>query len=74
MSEGGDLVENTKGNPGFKIGNGVNVDEVPKLLAASNNIVSGEHPNLKELGISGKSLDSILPQYIYRFRTGGQFG
>ena len=43
LSEGGDLVENTKGNPGFKIGNGVNVDKVPKLLAASNNIVSGEY-------------------------------
>ena len=39
-----------------------------------NNIVSGEHPTLKDLGISGKTIQSILPQYIYRFRTGGQFG
>ena len=39
-----------------------------------NNIVSGKYPTLKNLGISGKTIQSILPQYIYRFRTGGQFG
>jgi len=39
-----------------------------------NNIVSGEYPTLKDLGISGTTLKSILPKYIYRFRTGGQFG
>ena len=38
-----------------------------------NNIVSGEYPTLKDLGISGKTIQSILPKYIYRFRTGGQF-
>ena len=39
-----------------------------------NNLASGEYPNLKDLGISGKTIKSILPKYIYRFRTGGQFG
>jgi len=39
-----------------------------------NNIVSGEYPTLKDLGISGSNIKSILPEYIYRFRTGGQFG
>ena len=39
-----------------------------------NNIVSGEYPTLQDLGISGKNIHSILPKYIYRFRTGGQFG
>mgnify|MGYP003956321937 FL=1 len=38
-----------------------------------NNIVSGEHPTLKDLGISGKTIQSELPKYIYRFRAGGQF-
>jgi len=38
------------------------------------NIVSGDFPILKDLGISGTSLQTILPKYIYRFRTGGQFG
>jgi len=39
-----------------------------------NNIVTGEYPTLENLGISGKTIQSILPKYIYRFRTGGQFG
>jgi uncharacterized protein YbjT (DUF2867 family) len=39
-----------------------------------NNIVSGEHPILKDLGIAGKKIKNVLPDYIYRFRTGGQFG
>ena len=39
-----------------------------------NNIVSGEYSTLQDLGISGKNIHSILPKYIYRFRTGGQFG
>ena len=38
-----------------------------------NNIVSGEYPTLEDLGIRGKTIQSILPKYIYRFRTGGQF-
>jgi len=43
-------------------------------LLKYNNIVSGDYPTLKDLGISGKNIKSILPKYIYRFRTGGQFG
>ena len=39
-----------------------------------NNIVSGDHLTLKDLGIAGTTIQSILPKYIYRFRTGGQFG
>jgi len=48
------------------------VDQVKSLQ--QNNIVSGEHSTLKDLGISGKTIQSILPKYIYRFRAGGQFG
>ena len=43
-------------------------------LLKHNNIVSGDHPTLKDLGISGTPIQSILPKYIHRFRTGGQFG
>ena len=39
-----------------------------------DNVITGEFPTLKDLGISGKTVESILPKYIYRFRTGGQFG
>jgi NADH dehydrogenase len=43
-------------------------------LLKYNNIVTGEYPVLKDLGITGTTIQSILPKYIYRFRTGGQFG
>ena len=43
-------------------------------LLKHNNIVSGDHPTLKDLGIGGTPIQSILPKYIYRFRAGGQFG
>ena len=43
-------------------------------LLKYNNIVSGEHLTLKDLGITGTPIQSILPKYIYRFRAGGQFG
>ena len=43
-------------------------------LLKHNNIVSGDHPTLKDLGITGTAIQSILSKYIYRFRAGGQFG
>ena len=48
------------------------VDQVE--LLKYDNIVSGNHPALKDLGIEGKTIESVLPEYIYRFRTYGQFG
>ena len=42
-------------------------------ILKQNNVVSGQYPTLKNLGITGTSLESILPKYIYRFRTGGEF-
>ncbi len=43
-------------------------------LLKYNNIVTGEYPTLKDLNISCSTIQNILPKYIYRFRTGGQFG
>ncbi len=43
-------------------------------LLKNNVIATGNYPTLKDLGIKGKTIQSILPKYIYRFRTGGQFG
>jgi len=43
-------------------------------LLKYNNIITGEHPTLNDLGIAGTTIQSILPKYIHRFRTGGQFG
>ena len=38
-----------------------------------DNIVSGDYLKLKDFGISGTAIQTILPKYIYRFRTGGEF-
>jgi len=43
-------------------------------LLKHNNIVSGDYPTLKDLGVIGTPIKNILSKYIYRFRTGGQFG
>ena len=43
-------------------------------LLKYSNVVSRDYPTLKDLGVSGTLIHSILPKYIYRFRTGGQFG
>jgi len=43
-------------------------------LLKYDNIISGDLPTLKDLSITGTTIQSILPKYIYRFRTGGQFG
>jgi len=39
-----------------------------------NCIVTGKYHTLEDLGISGKTIENVLPKYIYRFRAGGQFG
>jgi len=39
-----------------------------------DNIITGNQLTLQDLGIQGTAIQSILPKYIYRFRTGGQFG
>ena len=38
-----------------------------------DNIVTNKYPTLKDLKINPKTIDSILPNYIWRFRSGGQF-
>ena len=43
-------------------------------LLKDNNIPSGNYPTLKDLGIIGTPIKKVLSKYIYRFRTGGQFG
>jgi len=50
----------------------VTPDQVTMLKYS--NIISGEYPTLYDLGIKGKNITSILPNYMRRFRTGGQFG
>jgi NADH dehydrogenase len=39
-----------------------------------DNVVSGKYRTLKNLKIKSTTNQGVLPKYIYRFRTGGQFG
>ena len=43
-------------------------------LLKYDNVISGNYPLLGDLNIKGETIKNILPKYIYRFRTGGQFG
>ena len=38
-----------------------------------DNIVTNNYPTLKDLKINPKTIESVLPDYIWRFRKGGQF-
>jgi uncharacterized protein YbjT (DUF2867 family) len=46
-------------------------DQVELLRA--DNIVSGVHPGLEELGITPTTLEAVLPTFLYRYRRGGQY-
>ena len=38
-----------------------------------DNIVTNNYPTIKDLKINPKTIESVLPDYIWRFRRGGQF-
>ena len=38
-----------------------------------DNIVTNNYPKIKDLKINPKTIESVLPNYIWRFRRGGQF-
>ena len=46
-------------------------DQVESLRV--DNVPSGQHPGLAELGITPTSLEAVLPTYLYRYRKGGQY-
>jgi len=49
----------------------VTADQVESLKV--DNVASGQHPGLAELGLVPTSLEAILPSYLYRYRKGGQY-
>jgi NADH dehydrogenase len=49
----------------------VTADQVESLRV--DNVVSGRHPGLADLGITPTTLDAVLPTYLYRYRKGGQY-
>jgi NADH dehydrogenase len=42
-------------------------------LLKSDNVCSGEHPGLGDLGIEPAAIEAIIPTYLFRYRPGGQF-
>lgn len=42
-------------------------------LLKTDNVVSGQHPGLAELGITPTAADAIVAGYLWRYRKGGQF-
>lgn len=49
----------------------VTSDQVKSLRV--DNVVSGQHPGLPELGVTPTTLEAVLPTYLYRYRKGGQY-
>ncbi len=46
-------------------------DQVRNL--ARDNVVTGEHPGFAELGIEPTAMETVLPDYLWRFRPSGQY-
>ena len=44
-----------------------------EILSESDNIVSGNHSSLKDLGIEPTDVEKAMKKWLWRFREGGQF-
>lgn len=64
MGAAGDLVAGVLPPP-------ITADQVQ--LLRTDNVVSGQHPGLAELGLTPTTLEAVLPTYLYRYRKGGQY-
>jgi NADH dehydrogenase len=64
IGAGGDLA-------GMLVTPPITSDQV-KLLK-TDNVVSGAYPGLAELGVTPTTLEAVLPEYLYRYRKGGQY-
>ncbi|MEO0357668.1 MAG: complex I NDUFA9 subunit family protein [Pseudomonadota bacterium] len=65
---------------GFDMANKLSLGLVPAAITrdqvknlAVDNVVSGDHPGLSDLGIRPTSLEAVLPDYLWRFRPSGQY-
>jgi NADH dehydrogenase len=56
---------------GFLPGAPLTQDQYRMLLA--DNVVSGDHPGLAELGISPTPMAAVAPDWLARYRRGGRF-
>jgi NADH dehydrogenase len=42
-------------------------------LLRTDNVASGRHPGLAELGVAATTLEAVMPTYLWRYRKGGQY-
>ncbi len=71
MAWAGDAANSLAGAVGAALPTPVTADQV--ILLKTHNVVSGAHPGLADLGITPTSLEAVLPEYLYRYRKGGQY-
>lgn len=68
------------GATGLAFANFLSLGIVPRALTRDqiaslqdDNVASGDHPGLDDLGIQPTSMDVVLPEYLWRFRPSGQY-
>ena len=49
----------------------ITTDQV--ALLRSDNVVSAGAPGLVDLGVTPTALEAVVPGYLWRYRTGGQY-
>jgi NADH dehydrogenase len=49
----------------------ITADQV--ILLKTDNVPTGAHPGLADLGITPTTLEAVLPGYLYTYRKGGQY-
>jgi NADH dehydrogenase len=71
LGAAGDAANGFAGVIGASLPTPVTADQV--ILLKTDNVVSGAHPGLTELGITPTTLEAVLPEYLYTYRKGGQY-
>ncbi|MGZ6037451.1 MAG: complex I NDUFA9 subunit family protein [Phenylobacterium sp.] len=71
LGAAGDAANSLAGVIGAALPTPVTADQV--ILLKTDNVVSGACPRLADLGITPTTLEAVLPEYLYRYRKGGQY-
>ena len=71
LGQAGDAAASLAGILGVALPTPITADQV--ILLKADNVCSGAYPGLAELGITPTTLEAVLPDYLYRYRKGGQY-
>ncbi|HEY3949869.1 complex I NDUFA9 subunit family protein [Phenylobacterium sp.] len=66
-----DAADGLAGVAGLSLPTPITADQV--ILLKMDNVMSGAHPGLSDLGVAPTTLEAVLPSYLYRYRKGGQY-